>query len=189
MCDLTDYLEANPRSKKLRAFTETEIQEMRDSKVPDEIIDFLNAEGLSNYKNNFYETTLPQWQTETLNFWGLKGKQCFAFLKTAFGGIFYFHKEKIYRLNPFTGNTVRSDFDFCNYLNVLMTIDEIANSCYYDIYEKNNSGEQLKPDEIYGLFPALQMGGSFETSKYEVVKMHEHLGFLAQLFDNKVKKI
>ena len=74
-------------------------------------------------------------------------------------------------------------------MNLMLTSDSILESCYFDIYEKHKTGNQLQYDEIYALLPALPIGGSFETSKYEVVKMREHLGFLAQLFGNQVRKI
>jgi hypothetical protein len=189
MCELTDFIKTNPRTGKIREFTISELEVLNEYDMPEEIRDFLKREGLSEYRDHFFCTVLPQWYSETLSEWGFNGKQCFAFMKTALGGLFFYHKGKIYRLNPLTGNAVKSDFDFCMFMDILLTMDSILEACYVDIFEKYRTAAVPAYDEIYALVPALPIGGSFETSRYEIVKMHEHLGFLAQLFDNKAKKM
>lgn len=189
MCDLSEFLDANPRSRKLGAFSSEAMLRLAEYRMSSDISQFLQAEGVSSYHDNFYWTTLPQDHFQTLSHWGLPGEQCFTFLRTSLGGLFFWKKNKIYRLNPFTGYVVKSDFDFCEFMNLSMTMDSTLESNYFDIYQRGAANRLLNYDEIFALVPALPLGGSFESSKLEVVKMNEHLALLAQLFNNKTKMI
>ena len=192
MCDLKDFIEANQPVRRIHAFDEQSLSALSRDKVPVDIIEFLGQEGLSTYRDDFFWTTLPQDHFQTLTEWGLPGKQCFAFLKTAFGGLFFLKNDKIYRLDPFSGYLIESDFDLCTFLNLVLIMDLTLEACYFDIYQNHQNhrlNQPLQEGEVYGLVPALPLGGSFETSAIEVVKMHEYLAFLAQLFNNKVRKL
>ncbi len=189
MCDFADFVSANPLTVNIRAFDEQELSFVSGLDVPEGFSDLLKQEGLSFYNNYFLSTTLPQWHFDTFSAWGLKGKECFAFMKTAFGSLFYINKLQVYRLDPLTGNTLKSNFDFCDFLNIKLTLASTYESCFKDIYDKYVSIKKHEHNEIFALVPALPLGGSFETSKYEVAKMREHISFLAQLYDNKVKKL
>lgn len=185
MCDLTDFLTAHPKSRKIRALNESELSDLSNHKVPSDILDFLSNEGISTYQNDFFCTTLPQEHFQTLSDWGLKGETCYVFLKTAFGSLCFLHKGKVFQLDPFYGYLYKGRFPFCEFMNLLAPMDSFMEGCYFDIYQKMKNKQTLAPDEIFALVPALPLGGSLETSHVEVVKMREHLGFLAQLFDNK----
>jgi hypothetical protein len=189
MCDLTDFFYTYPPNQRIRALTEHEISVLSEYKIPTEIIQFLTSEGISTYKNNFFWTILPMEAFQILSAWGLPGEKCYAFLRTAFGGIFFYMKNRFYRLNPLTGNLVEYDFDFCFFMNFLLTMDSTLESSYHDIYQKRKINNQPLDDEILAFVPALPLGGSLETSELEIVKMCEHLVFLAQLFGNKAVKI
>lgn len=189
MCELREFLKANPVSRTLRPLREPERAGLAACRLPPEVADFLKTYGLSTFHAGFFGTTLPEWHFDTLSEWGLKGRECFAFLKTALGGLFYYRKGKIYRLNPFTGNAVKSDLSFGAYMNLLLTMDAILEACYLDVYQARITDDLLQYDEIYALVPALPLGGSLETSRLETVKMREHLALLAQLYNNKARVI
>ena len=189
MCDLTDFFERNPLSRKIKSFDEEEIFLLTKYNLPVEIAGFLKLQGLSTYSDDFFWTTLPQEHFQTFSEWGLNGKQCFAFLKTALGSLCYFYKGKIYQLEPISGSVYKGRFDFYNFMNLLVPMDAFMESAYFDIYQKRKSNTKLKQDEIYGFFPALALGGSFESSEIKIVNFNEHLSFLAQANGNKAKKI
>lgn len=185
MCDLADFLAAHPKSKKIGTFNESDLSDLEKKKIPSDLIEFLRNEGISTYHNDFFCTTLPQEHFKTLSEWGLKGEDCYTFLKTAFGSLCFLNKSKVFQLDPFYGYLFKGRFDFCKFMNLLAPMDSFMEGCYFDVYQKIKKKQTLAPEEIYALTPALPLGGSFETSHFEVVKMREHLGFLAQLFDNK----
>jgi hypothetical protein len=110
-------------------------------------------------------------------------------MRTALGGVAFWKRGNIFQLNPFTGNVIKHDLEFCEFMNLWLTTDAALESDYFDVYQKGKMNRSLQYDEIFALVPALPLGGSFETSKLEVVKMYEHLTFLAQLFNNKAKVI
>lgn len=187
MNELEEFYKANQPIRKIMEFSQAELVQLDSYDIPMEIKSFLVNQGLATYKNNFYTTTLPQWHMETLSNWGLKGNECFSFMNTAFGGLFFYCDGKINRLNPFTGTVLTSNFNFLKYMKFVLTSESTLEGCYFDIYEKYKLNSPKLADEIYAVVPALPIGGSFETSSYEVVKMREHLVFLAQLYDNKVR--
>ena len=189
MCDLTDFFEAHPRSMRISSFDNYNLSVLEEYKLPKDIIEFLKKDGISTYHNDFLSSTLPQEHFQVFSEWGLKGTECFAFLKTALGTLCFYRAGKIFRLDPITGHLYKGKFEFCEFMNLVTTFDSFLESCYFDIYQKIEKKKVLAYDEIYGLVPALPLGGSFETSHFEVVKINEHLGFLAQLFDNKAKNL
>ncbi len=189
MCDLNDFLETNPRSRKSRPYDNKEIALLVESKAPSDIFGFLKEEGYMTYHDDFFSTTMPQDHFQTFSEWGLNGKECFAFLKTAFGSLCYCYKDKIFQLDPVSGNVYKGRFRFCKFMNLLATMDSFLEACYFDIYQKIEKKQVLRSDEIYAFVPALPLGGSLEGSKLEVVKIREHLSILAQLFEGKARKI
>ncbi len=185
--DIGEFLEANPRTSRLGAFDEQALSDLVASRAPADVIAFLQGEGRSTYRDGFLSTTLPREHFETLSAWGLKGEQCFAFLKTALGGLCFAHKGKVAQLDPIGGLLYRGRFEFPMFMNVLATMDAFAESSYLDVYERLKKKRPLAPDECFGMVPALPRGGSFDTSRFEVAKMNEQLGVLAKLYGGKAK--
>ncbi|GAB3573340.1 T6SS immunity protein Tdi1 domain-containing protein [Hymenobacter daeguensis] len=189
MCNLDDFLATNPRTRKIKSIDESAISELAEYHTPPDIIAFLHTEGIATFRDDFFCSTLPREHFETLSEWGLKGEECHTFLKTALGSLCFSLKGKIYQLEPLKGIVYKGRFPFCEFMNLLVPMDSFMEGSYFDIYQKIKSKVKLRPDEIYGLTPALPLGGSLETSTFEVVKLREHLAFLAQLFDNKARKL
>lgn len=189
MCSIDDFLEANPRTRKIESIDEQVLAELSSYPAPTDVVEFLQREGIATYRNDFFCTTVPQDYFAALSEWGLKGDECYTFLKTAFGSLCFSLKGKIFQLDPISGNLYKGRFDFCNFMNLLAPMDSFMESCYFDIYQNIKKKQKLAPDEMYGLVPALPLGGSLETSKFEVMKAREHLSILAQLFNNKARKL
>lgn len=189
MCNLSDFLAANPRSRKLGSFKQEDCLLLGKQKIPSDIVGFLQTEGICTYRDDFLWTALPLDHFQTLSAWGLPGEQCFVFMRTSLGGLIFWRRDKIFQLNPFTGNVIENDLNFCEFMNLWLTTDAAMESDYFDVFQRGKRGRLLENDEIFALVPALSLGGSLETSGLEVVKIREHLAFLAQLFNNNAKII
>jgi hypothetical protein len=189
MCDNSKFFSARPRSRTIRSFSQHELAELSIRDVPRDICDFLQAEGLCAYQNDFLWTTLPQQHDEILSEWGLKPKQCITFLRTALGGLCFLHKESVHQLDPLSAVVYKSDLTFCQFMNLFVPMNAFVESAYVDVYERGKPSVRLEHDEMLALVPALPLGGSLESSRLEVVKMREQMTFLAQLAGNKARKV
>lgn len=191
--DYEMFLERNPASSKVVHFTNDELSKLVSAKLPDELLHFFKTFGRCTFANGFLSAIHPDDIDSEAIFkaWGFKKGPYNIFLKTCFGVVIYYHKGGYYYLNPHLGvyNLMAIDFDsLINY--ALRSNLMIKNVFRYDIYMAHlKSLPKLKEDEIYMLVPAIPLGGSFETSKFEHGKAFEHLCFLAELYDNKAKKL
>jgi hypothetical protein len=185
MVELSDFLNKNPLSRKIGKFS---VEELNISECPIELIDFLTQEQKNSYGNNFFWTISPSEYHDVLNNWGLDGKNCFAFLRSSFGCITFFSKQKYWCLNcqdgscnPICGN----HFDML--MNMVLCDSTNLNVGFcYDLHLKYcDNLPELKEDEMYTLVPALPLGGDMETSKVQVVKLKVQLDILAQLYNHK----
>jgi hypothetical protein len=181
--------ERHGSKKYIGAFTADELAAMA-KKLPAELVDFLTLEGRSTYSNNTLWTIYPGEFHDILSDWGLDGNKCFAFFRTAFGGCIYYHRKNFYSFDSLTGTINLLNDDVYTLLNLYLSFGFLLNDTWHLNYVENRDDiPKIAYDEVYALVPALPFGGSFDTSKLEVVKMREHLAFLAQLFDNKVRKL
>jgi hypothetical protein len=175
--------------KQVGNFTPAELAAL-DKRLPADIINFLEEEGRASYSTGTLWTIHPNEFHEILSEWGLDGNKCYAFIRTAFGGCIYYTKKKFYSFDSLTGTINNLNDDIYTMMNVYLTFDFLLHDTWHLQYLENRTDlPALQADELYALVPALPFGGSFESSQLEVVKMREHLAFLAELFDNKVRKL
>jgi hypothetical protein len=188
MVNLEDFLEKNPRNRGVGNFVNLEIIK---NKLPLDLYDFLVQEQKATYGNNFLWTVSPFDWHEILNNWGLDGKNSYAFLRSSFGCLAFFCKDTYYALNVHEGscNSLSSNnFDLLFNL-VLCNSTNLKGAFCYDLHINNiDNLPILNEDEMYTLVPAIPLGGSFETSKIEVVKMNVQLDILAQLYNHQTTK-
>ncbi len=179
-----------PTKKKWEDFSEEELMVLKRN-LPLDVIDFLREEGLASYCDNFLWTTLPDVFHEILTAWGIKGENCFALMRTAIGACIYFHRKEFFYLDPIFGRIVSMGDDFYMLLNIFLKLEVILNDGFFEDKYKNieKKPKLLQPDQMYAFVPAIPLGGSFESSKVEIVKMKEHLFFLSQLFEGKARRI
>ncbi|MCX6218603.1 GAD-like domain-containing protein [Spirosoma sp.] len=192
MVNYDEFLEEHIPKRQFGYFSDSELQGMTE-KLPDEIVQFLTSEGICSYSNNFLWTTSPGHFNGVLAQWGLNESTCIPFLRTAFGAFIYYNRrnKKIYLLDPLLGRMMDLAEDLDDLLNMMLMLDTILENGFFINQFKHLSVDvqTLQPDEIVALFPALPLGGSFETSKEEVVKMKEHLILLAQLSGGKARRV
>lgn len=179
-----------PGKKLWRYFDEAEILAI-DIAVPKDVIDFLEIEGLSSYANGFMWTLIPNEYHRILTAWGMDGEKCFAFLRSAFGALVFYFEKQFYYLDPLGGRIISIGDDFYFLLNYMIRSETILENGFFENYYLTLPlpKDALEPDEVFAFVPALPIGGNPETSKIEIVKMKEHLYFLAQLFDGKATRV
>lgn len=192
MPDYSGFHSRHTVSRDFRKFSAEELA-VAEKKLPAEVIDFLRTEGRVTYSEDFLWTVLPNDLdfTGMYDEWGLPGSACHTFMRSALGVCLYYREGNYYYLNPVTGanGILYDDFDFI--INTYMIMDTFINDNFaYPHYIHLAAGKPaLKEDEIYGFVPALVLGGSYETSTLEVVKMFEHMAILASLMGNVVREI
>jgi hypothetical protein len=192
MPDYSGFKSRHTVSRDFGKFSQEELASA-SKKLPAAVIDFLATEGRVTYSEDFLWNVLPDDLdfTGMYNEWGLPGEECYTFMRSALGVCLYYRQGNYYYLNPVTGvnGIMFDDFDFI--INTYMIMDVfISDSFAYPHYIRLKAGKpELKEDEIYGFIPAIALGGSYETSSLEVVKMFEHLAILAALAGNTTKEI
>ena len=172
---------------RFHSFSEQEIEKI--SKVlPENIVLFLKNEGISCFGKRFFWSVNPAFFEDILAKWGIK--KGYVFMRTAFGACIYFQKEEYFYLDPFFGRIVSLDDDAYLILNYSLRMESILEHAFFkDQFDRLiTHPEVLQEDEMFALAPALKLGGSFETSKIEQVKLSEHHTFLAQCFGGKAKR-
>jgi hypothetical protein len=186
MIDIEKFKTKHPLDKKIGNFKDNELEPYK-GKIPEEVFLFLGQEQKSIYGNGFFWTVSPNDFHDIFTNWGLDGKNCYAFLRSSFGCIDFFHSDKYYVLNTHSGLcTTISGNNFNLAFNlILCNTTSLAVGFCYDLHlqHKDTLGE-LKDDEMYTLVPSIPFGGSKETSRIEVVKMDVQLDILAQLYDH-----
>ncbi len=156
------------------------------------MLEFFKTVGRCTFGHGFWSTFYPLDIDAQALFksWGFQNGDYYIFMKTCFGAILYFYKEKYYYLNPITGEYKRMMSRLSMAFDGFLLLDSIRADFMYDYYLKQRDRlPTLKYDEIYMFVPALPIGGSKETSKLEVGKMFEHLCFLAELYDNEAQEV
>jgi hypothetical protein len=170
------------------SFSEQEIKNLGQI-FHENIVLFLKNEGISSFGKRFFWSVNPLTFKDILAMWGIKNGH--VFIRTAFGACIYFQKDEYFYLDPFLGRIVSLDDDAYLILNYSLRTESILENAFFkDQFDRLiPQPESLQVDEMFSLHPALPLGGSFETSRFEIVKMREHLSLLAQLFNGKAKKI
>lgn len=189
MIDHEKFTARHAQRHQIAPFSAVDLADMA-KKLPPDIVEFLSAEGRCSYSNGTLWTVYPGEFHEILSDWGLDGKKCHAFFRTAFGGCIYYFRKKFYFFDSLTGTINCLNDDVYTLISAYLTMTFLLHDTWHLQHLEDRADLPAPlPDEIYGLVPALPFGGSFESSRLEVVKMREHLAFLAECLGNQVKKL
>lgn len=165
----------------VRHFDVGEMDSIAARGASNDVSGFLFNEGLSTYLHGFLWTTLPSWNDESLTEWELDPRKCHVFLRTALGALVYESEGVVCLLDPVmainhaTGMSVRA------FLNEFVPSTQFLELTHHSVYTDKNVLAETAFDEMYAFVPAISLGGSFEESNLELVKMREHLIILAQI--------
>lgn len=149
--------------------------------------------GICTSTNGFYRVIDPEeWQGSYMPWFLLmrdeeeifKGPELYPFMTTAFGHAYIFanlENEDFVGYIDVTNNYFAmsdSEFYLSENLNDSMFFRYSLNG---DIYEKLSPVKPpLEPNECFGFFPLLSMGGDQMAENVKRVKLREHLDILAQ---------
>jgi hypothetical protein len=158
--------------------------EGQKKKTDEDLIKLWREDVWACYGGGLFWTVNPQDFTEIIKDWKVVKPQSVVFGRNAFGELFLLRKEEVFILRiqyNDLGNLGPSAYIFLN-----STLKEPSLKESY--LEKKLFGKvrklagNLEPDECYGLFPALPLGGDDEDPKaYRRVKLREYLASLAQM--------
>ena len=189
MLDIAEFLEKYPRSRAIHALENDDLVLLSKYAAPPDIVEFLRAEGHCAYQDDFLLTTLPHEQFQALSEWGLDGKRCFAFLRTALGSICYEYKGKIFQLDPISGHVYKGRFEFSEFMNLLATMDAFLESEFFGVYQQVARKRPLAFDEVYAPAPEAPRRGKLAAEHLEMAKMQEYLARAARSFGNKARRV
>jgi hypothetical protein len=152
-------------------------------KLPADLFEEWRQRGWCGHGDGFFWTADPAELDDLLSGWFTDSIQRYAFVRTAFGGLFYWDGTDAQYLDVLLGDTStvfgRMDmlFDglFCDvgYLN-----DVLRHDVFLEALPRLG---RLKKDECYAYTPPLAMGGPGTVDTLRRVKLREHLAILAQL--------
>ncbi|MBL4593905.1 MAG: hypothetical protein JKX68_08830, partial [Flavobacteriales bacterium] len=86
--EIAKFLEKFPRNKRLGSIS-SELLSSLESQVSEELYEFLKNEHRTVYGDNFFWTVNPEDYSEVLNYWGIKGKNCYVLMRSSFGSLVY----------------------------------------------------------------------------------------------------
>jgi hypothetical protein len=154
MSEAEDFLAHHPRSRDLGPLRADEREAMLARKTPAMVIDFLDELGHGFFGDDFFATTLPYLHDARFTEAKLKPAQCFPFLRTAFGGLIFWKRDRIWCLSPWSNKVTDGD-DLALFFRFLVGDETVLNSCLgRDVWEKYAKGRAtLGTDEIFVIEP------------------------------------
>lgn len=186
------FYEFNPLDKIYASLPESVIEKYSII-LPEFLIKIWKKEGLSSHKNGFFWLVNPDEYSNILSQFIPNNETLHVVIRTAFGGLIYYDekanssqkkdKEEYNYLCPIYLQVTPLTSDLSAVMNGWLTTEEIFGPLMlYNLYisarEKLHSPA---PDECYGFFPAIALGGDLYPDNLKLVKIREHLSFLSHL--------
>jgi hypothetical protein len=162
-------------------------------KTSEIIKDVLLKYGFSSFKNGFLWILDPLQMKEYYQLWFenlanreefINSQETFPFMRTAFGGVFYFYGEELGYISVITNNSNNLTMGY--YFNrTLVDDDHLRNIYFHDLFKiaLERFGE-LESDECYAFLPPLALGGEIDEAHLQKVKLREHLALLSSLLED-----
>jgi hypothetical protein len=154
---------------------------LRKTPLPSFYIDYLEKAGLKEYHQGFFWFVNPL--ERGLLCFLTKSEDYFPILRNAFGAFIVYLNSEYYLADPHTNQCGPMTDDLKLLVNWgLIKDDNLRDMFYADFFDYAfRKFGKLKPDEMFAFIPAPAFGGEFRNGNIQVVKMKEHLHFLAQL--------
>jgi hypothetical protein len=160
----------------------SQIAELRKSGLPGFYIDYLEENGLREFGEGFWWFVDPlDWHEELAPFAGSANLR--PAIRTAFGGFIVLHDDSWHYLDPHTKSFPSLGRQLGILVNMTLTKDYALQNMFYGDYFQAALARLRKvgADEMYAFAPALGLGGTVNAEGVHIVRMREHLAFLAQL--------
>ncbi|WP_296187622.1 GAD-like domain-containing protein [Pseudomonas sp. UBA1879] len=164
------------------------------SRLPNQLLKYWEKYGWCGYADGVFWTVNPQEYDEIINAWVtaipvLANDRLHVIARSAFGDLYIWGEEKGHCL---TVSSLTSRYS----LRTSKLTGEHSNigvQSFFSFMQKDHNDfcesfgsllaklGRLEADEMYGLIPALALGGSVDLKNFEKIKTIEHLTFLSQL--------
>lgn len=158
--------------------------ESQEKKINPELLDLWREDGWASYSDGLFRTFNPEDFDDLIKDWKIVKPQSKVFAGNAFGDLFLFNKDEIFRLtvqDNYLGEIGSGMYIFLNSTLKEPSLKESFLRKKLFTKVRKLAGE-LDKDECYGLFPALPLGGDEDDPKaYRRVKLREYLATLAQM--------
>jgi hypothetical protein len=152
-------------------------------KLPGELLEEWKQTGWCAYGDGLLWTVNPEDFADILPDWIENAEGAYAFLRTGFGGIYYWNGSEANYVDVLFGG-VWSLFDTME----LNFNEMLCDDTYLDDVIRRQEFKEALPrlgaparDECYAFVPAIALGGAVESENLERAKLREHLAILAQL--------
>lgn len=152
---------------------------------PDFVLEEWKNRGFASYMGGLLRITNPEDYYEIMSDLVSDPENCHVIMVTAFGAIYFLKEGKYYSKNVMNNLTFELHEDFGLIIEFTFTTKGTQKNIFYkDIYDKvvKRLGK-LEYDEMFGFFPAIALGGSYDAKNVQKVKLKEHLAFLSQLLN------
>jgi hypothetical protein len=162
--------------------TSSQVRTIKDNLLPNFYVDYIESNGLKEFKDGFWWFVNPLELSEELSFVA-HDKECFPVIRNAFGGFIVFLEGDFYVADIQTNSFVLLGDELGVIFNVSLTDDYALRDIHYAEFFDYAFAKfgKLKPDEIYTFIPSPMAGGEFKNGNIQIVKLREHLCLLSQL--------
>jgi len=151
-------------------------------KLPNDIYQLLEQDGISSYMNDFLWTLNPDDYIDWLNKWVRLNVECIPFARTALGDVFFIMDNLLsvlYANKGLVNHLIhRGDLFFDKYLSNDKFVDEKFNR---QLFKKiNKETRVLNYDECFGFVPILSLGGDEKYENLKKCRLKEYLYLLSE---------
>ncbi len=177
------FLETHRPSTECRKVPSARVKDF-EAIFPQPLLQHWQAEGWCGYADGLLWVVDPHELEDPLKEWLEKEYEpAWAFARTAFGDVLFWHDEKAYYLHVLYGKVAELTDDLELLFEYTLCQDSYLNKVVDRKLFKKALARlgSLASDECYAFVPAIAMGGSSKVNTIEKAKLREHLSFLAQL--------
>ena len=152
-------------------------------KLPDILLEEWKETGLCSYGGGLLWTVNPEDYDDILDDWLDKPTGCYAFLRTAFGSVFFWNGSDNYFLDVVEKDISRVFDRVDSVFNGTLCDDNYLKSVILRPFFKKALAKfgALEKNECYGILPPLDMGGELALDNVKKVKIREYLAVLTEL--------
>lgn len=145
-------------------------------KLPEEVLAEWASHGWCGYNSGFL------WTVDPAQFDGLLKEGQFAFMRTAFGSLFYWD-GRAHNFDIMLGETSRVPSRIAPHFDSMLCDDDyLEEALHYKLFKRALAKlGRLNVDECYGFLPPIPLGGSGAFNTLQRVKMREHMAIVQQL--------
>ncbi len=175
------FVERHGPALDTRPFSEERVARYR-AFLPEQLLDFWDESGRSNYADGFLRLTEPDALDDVLGDWLGSSDARAVILTTALGHLFVWAGGAAHLLDPHSGGVRKITEDVEILFDTVLCDDDVLSGLKRDLYDAALPRlGRPGPDECFGFVPALALGGPETPENLQRVELREYLAILAEL--------